>query len=164
MFLFVIINNLMSLNRVAERASHSVNITARILLEHHNLVILERFGNCQAAVWNTENCRNMFCVNNAAQRNVDAKGSFLFCFTSCGLTYNIVIKSYIQKYNYNWIEPLSQLVRRTSREGRVNNGEPELKPGTYSYLYFYSMYILLEISFEFLNMTVFGGGKTTLKT
>jgi len=72
MLLFVIISNLMSSNCVVDQASQSMNTTARILLEHHNLVILERYGNSQAAVWNTENCGNMFCGNNAAQRNVDA--------------------------------------------------------------------------------------------
>jgi len=60
----------MPLNCVADQASQSVNITARILLEHRNLFILERSVNSQAAVWNTENCGNMFCGNNAAQRNV----------------------------------------------------------------------------------------------
>jgi hypothetical protein len=68
----------MSLNRVADQASHSVNIIALMLLEHRVLVILGRFRSSQAAVWNTENCGNTFCVNNAAWRNVDAKVSFLF--------------------------------------------------------------------------------------
>jgi len=164
MLLFVIISNLMPLNCVAKQASHSVNITAWILLEDRNLVILERFWNSQAAVWNNENCGNMFCGNSAAQRNVDAKVSFLFCFTSCGLTCNVVIKSCIQKYNYTWIGPLSQLVRRMSRDERVNKGEAELKPRTYSYLLFYSMYVLSESSFEILIVSVFGGEKNTLKT
>jgi len=63
--LFVIISNLMSLNRVADQASQSVNIAERILSQHRNLVILERFGHSQAAVWNTEKCGNVFCGNNA---------------------------------------------------------------------------------------------------
>jgi hypothetical protein len=84
MLLFVIISNLMSLNRVADQASQSVNMTARILLEHRNLVILERFGNSQAAVWNTENCGNTFCANNAAQRNIGAKVSFFYALRVAG--------------------------------------------------------------------------------
>ena len=75
----------MSLNRVADQASQSVNIIARILLEHRNLVTLERFGNCQAAVWNTENCGNTFCANNAAQRNLDVKVSFLYALRAADL-------------------------------------------------------------------------------
>jgi hypothetical protein len=85
MLLFIIISNLMSSNRVADQASQSVNITARILLEHPNLVILERYGSSQAAVWNTENCGNIFCANNAAQRNVDAKVRFLYAVRVAGL-------------------------------------------------------------------------------
>lgn len=102
----------MSLNRVTDRTSQSVNITARILWEHHTLVILGRYGNSQAAVWNTENCGNVFSAYNAAQRYVDTKVSFLFCFTSRGLACNIVIKSYIHKYNFTGIGPLSQLESR----------------------------------------------------
>jgi len=148
----------MPLNCVADQASQSVNITARILLEHRNLFTLERRGNSQPEVWNTENCGNMFCANNATQRNVMQSESPL-CFTSCGFTCNFVVKSYTQKYNYTWNGPPSQLVRRMSRDERVNNREPELKPLTYSYLHFYAMYILSASSFEFLNVTLFGGGK-----
>jgi len=75
----------MSLNRVAEQASQSVNITARILLEHRNLVIFERFGSSQAAVCYTEKCGNMFYANNAAQRNVDAKVTFPYALRVAGL-------------------------------------------------------------------------------
>jgi hypothetical protein len=45
-----------------------------------------------------------------------------------------------------------------SRDERVNDGEPELKPSTYSHLHFCAMYVLSESSFEFLNVTTFGGG------
>jgi hypothetical protein len=85
MFLFLIVSNLMSLNRVADQDSQSVNINARILLEQRNLVIFESLGSSQAAVWNTENCGNMFYANNAAQRNLDAKVSFLSALRVAGL-------------------------------------------------------------------------------
>jgi hypothetical protein len=46
-----------------------------------------------------------------------------------------------------------------TRDKRVNNGERELKPRTYSSLRFYAMYVLSDSLCELLNVTVFGGGK-----